>query len=278
MDLISSKNRKIAVVSFAITACYLIINAGLSGGLVQTISYLGLIIVSVLITEFLYKRKTFTVSLFEIKNPKTELQIVLLGIGISYAAFVTRFLLISDWNSLPILYKLPFLVLILLFVYPVFFLIYFKFVKKYSFQNLGFSFNQTWIGVPVVVLFAFIGLTFFPEKQQFTSIIEESGFASLIYLGLFTAAIPEEFTRFLFQTRLIAKGISISIAWLIVALVWTFGHFPNFYSQSDALSAFHNCMAILPLGFLWGYLVHRTGSILPTILIHSLNLWGMHHI
>jgi membrane protease YdiL (CAAX protease family) len=32
---------------------------------------------------------------------------------------------------------------------------------------------------------------------------------------------------------------------------------------------------MMPIGFLWGYLTHRTKSLLPAVLVHGLNFWGL---
>jgi membrane protease YdiL (CAAX protease family) len=34
----------------------------------------------------------------------------------------------------------------------------------------------------------------------------------------------------------------------------------------------------MPLGFLWGYITHRTKSLFPSIVIHALNLWGLQNL
>jgi len=31
------------------------------------------------------------------------------------------------------------------------------------------------------------------------------------------------------------------------------------------------------MGLLWGYMTHRTKSLLPAVLVHGFNLWGLHN-
>jgi membrane protease YdiL (CAAX protease family) len=35
---------------------------------------------------------------------------------------------------------------------------------------------------------------------------------------------------------------------------------------------------IVPLGLLWGYLMHRTRSLLPSTLLHATNIWGLQNL
>ena len=35
---------------------------------------------------------------------------------------------------------------------------------------------------------------------------------------------------------------------------------------------------IVPLGLLWGYLTHRTGSLVPAVLLHLTNFWGLQNL
>ena len=35
---------------------------------------------------------------------------------------------------------------------------------------------------------------------------------------------------------------------------------------------------IVPLGLLWGYLTHRTGSFLPSVVLHATNIWGLQNL
>jgi Type II CAAX prenyl endopeptidase Rce1-like len=51
---------------------------------------------------------------------------------------------------------------------------------------------------------------------------------------------------------------------------------PVDYSQSHStVEAMLGVINIVPLGLLWGYLTHRTGSFLPSMLLHGLNFWGL---
>jgi membrane protease YdiL (CAAX protease family) len=64
--------------------------------------------------------------------------------------------------------------------------------------------------------------------------------------------------------------------WLTASIAWAALHGPVDYSQSHSLfEAMLGVINIVPLGLLWGYLMQRTGSCLPSMLLHGLNFWGL---
>ncbi|MFZ1457710.1 MAG: CPBP family intramembrane glutamic endopeptidase, partial [Saprospiraceae bacterium] len=88
-------------------------------------------------------------------------------------------------------------------------------------------------------------------------------------------ALFEEFSRFVIQSRFekIIKTSGISI--LFATTIWAFMHFPvTVYKGANISNTIVYCIQIIPLGFVWGYLTQRTKSILPSTLIHGLNLGG----
>jgi membrane protease YdiL (CAAX protease family) len=104
---------------------------------------------------------------------------------------------------------------------------------------------------------------------------EEGGFFGLIFRGIIGAALVEEFYRFVIQTRFENSYRTIGINILFASTIWAFMHFPVTYFKSrEILNTLIYCIQIIPLGFIWGYLTQRTKSILPSIMVHGLNLWG----
>ena len=104
---------------------------------------------------------------------------------------------------------------------------------------------------------------------------EIGGFVGLIFTGIINAALFEEFSRFVIQSRFekIFKTSGINI--LFATTIWAFMHFPMAYYQGGEISStLKYCLQIIPIGFIWGYLTQRTKSILPSVIAHGLNLWG----
>jgi membrane protease YdiL (CAAX protease family) len=79
-------------------------------------------------------------------------------------------------------------------------------------------------------------------------------------------AMPSRFVR-VFKLN----GFNI----LFATTIWSFMHFPkNYFEGGQATDIVIYCIQIIPIGFIWGYLTHKTKSIVPATLAHGLNLWG----
>jgi membrane protease YdiL (CAAX protease family) len=105
----------------------------------------------------------------------------------------------------------------------------------------------------------------------------------LVYLAAVAISVveclPEEFFRFAWQTRIGAWMKNPAAGWLIASMAWAVLHGPVDYSQSHStVEAMLSVIDIVPLGLLWGYLSHRTGSFLPSVLLHGLNFWGLQNL
>lgn len=97
----------------------------------------------------------------------------------------------------------------------------------------------------------------------------------MITQGLIGAALFEEFSRFVIQSRFgrVFKTNGINI--LFSTTIWAFMHFPVTYFNGNELSGtLGYCIQIFPIGFVWGYLTESTKSIIPATIAHGLNLWG----
>tara|TARA_R110002049_G_scaffold63062_1_gene167838 strand:- start:433 stop:954 length:522 start_codon:yes stop_codon:yes gene_type:complete len=168
----------------------------------------------------------------------------------------------------------------ILFVFPVFFLIYFLAIKKYTLKELGIlRFNFWYVSLPLIVLIGGVAYLIFPDGLQFQDVLKTNGYLAFITLGFLTASIPEEITRVLLQTRLYGLLKNKSFAWFSASFVWALFHIPVFmFNGSNYYDACISALGILPLGLLWGYLNERYRSILPSVIIHGTNLWGLQNI
>jgi membrane protease YdiL (CAAX protease family) len=67
--------------------------------------------------------------------------------------------------------------------------------------------------------------------------------------------------------------------WLIATTIWAFMHAPKWYWESkDLVEVILASIVRIPLGLMWGYLTHRTKSILPSVLVHGTNYWGLQNL
>ena len=177
------------------------------------------------------------------------------------------------------------MILRLVFIFPVFLLVYFLAIRKYKAQEIGiWGFNYWFVSLPLIVLIGGVAYLTFPADMQFQDQMGDGGvirlMKGLVLLGFLTAAIPEEIIRTLFQSRLSAVMKNKSMAWFLVSLIWALQHIPffAFNANGDYYSATIGALGILPLGLLWGYLNERYNTIIPSVLIHGTNLWGLQNI
>lgn len=214
-----------------------------------------------------------------IKSPKNELLIIICSQVLIAALLVFWFNMAKQQvDSLALKYSL--LILRLMFGFPIFLFLYFVVIKKYRLKELGITNVQSWyICAPLILLIGLMTFLMFPEGMQFQQVVAQSGILSLFLLGFLTAAIPEEVTRVLLQSRLSRVSNSQTLGWFLASSIWAVLHLPIFLAGSDAhWPAIANAVAILPIGLFWGYLNQRYKSIIPSVIIHGTNLWGLHNI
>ncbi len=244
----------------------------------KTASFLATMSTCFLLTEFMCFTGGLKFKALSVKQPKVELMIVVLVQVLVIGLLVFWFLIVGQEVGTGV--KIVIGILRLLLAYPIFYLIYFLAIKRYKLKALGFTrFSHWYMALPVIVLIGGVSYLFFPEGLQFEGMLEESGYLSFVTLGFLTAAIPEEITRTLLHTRLNAVFQHQGVAWFFTSLFWALTHIPSFMANSgDAYGAFIGALGILPIGLLWGYLNHRFKSIIPSVLIHGTNLWGLQNI
>ncbi len=104
------------------------------------------------------------------------------------------------------------------------------------------------------------------------------GIAGLLFTGLVSAALPEEFLRMLLQTRLGKAFKNVGMGFVVTSFIWCTMHLPV-ESQGEKTFDWElhatRLFTLMPIGYLWGYITHRTRSLLPSVLVHGFNLWGL---
>lgn len=212
---------------------------------------------------------------FLVKQPlkETIYAVTCTLLGILFLMF--RFVML-DWNNTPGPVKLAILPLIF-FTFPVI-LFVILLLYKYKLKDMGFRFsNVIFVAVLVILVTAVTAYIVAPAGFTFRIVYRQAGgLTGLLIEGFITAALPEEFTRLILQTRLGALFNSKSIGWFFASFIWACMHIPAFYAQHNNLPrAVMGALQIIPLGLLWGYMTFRTKNIFPAILTHGINMWGL---
>ena len=161
------------------------------------------------------------------------------------------------------------------FIFPTLFL----FSRRYGLADLGVRFRGIAAALPVLAIFAGITLAFSRHSITWSGALAEAGSPLALVPTAISACVPEEFFRFAWQTRIGAWMKKLAAGWLIASIAWAMLHAPVDYSQSHSvLDAMLSVGDIVPLGLPWGYLTHRTGSFLRSMLLHGLNFWGLQNL
>jgi membrane protease YdiL (CAAX protease family) len=145
--------------------------------------------------------------------------------------------------------------------------IFFLAVMRYRLKDLGFRLYALYL--PVLIWLSFAALASVSHTWVTPKTIwDEFGSVTSLVAAALLAAFSEEFLRMTWQTRLGALLKNPAAAWFITAWIWSLLHFPNYGSL-------HSCLAIVPEGLMWGYVIFRTRSLLPTMILHMGNfMWA----
>lgn len=249
-----------------------------SGKLIHGIGYFLFFYVAILLIYF-FTNKYPPNTEIEIKRPKTELKIFLLFavLGVIFISLNLYFQTKTD--QIGFLFRLPVLLGTLFFTFPLGITIYLIF-KKYKLLNLGLKtkpLSYIFLGFLVwglTGLFAFIfnksGIIWVEGYKEL------GGISGIVLQGLIGAGLVEEFSRFAIQSRFEKVFKSFGFNILFATTIWAFMHFPvNYFRESmQVYDIVIYCVQIIPIGFVWGYLTHQTKSIVPSTIVHGLNLWG----
>lgn len=244
----------------------------------KTIGYLLTLLSCFLVSEIIFFSGNLSPDDPPVRKPRQEFMVIVVCNSILLLLLIYVFM-VSSPQALSGIAKTLAMVLRLLLAYPVFFLIYFLGIKRYSLKSIGISHQHWYLALPLIILIGGVSYLSFPEGVQFEEQYRNYGVLAFFTLGFLTAAIPEEISRHLFQTRLSRIARSKSLGWAVASSFWALTHIPAFSGpSSDYYGATISAIGILPMGLLWGYLNQRYRSILPSILIHGTNLWGLQNL
>lgn len=212
---------------------------------------------------------------FIVRDPKKETFYFLICLLLGQVFFFFRFSGVVVWESLNGILKLAIFPLII-FVFPIA-LAAIMLKLKYKLPELGIKWRGLILVVPVIIISAAINRLVSPESLTWDALMKEEGsIAGMFFSGIIVAGLSEEFFRMIGQTRIGAFLKNKALGWYIASFIWAFMHLPKWYSDDHDLNeAIMGSLRIIPIGLMWGYLTHRTKSILPSVIVHGTNFWGL---
>ena len=277
MKLIGETRRHPAVTLIvAALGIAILVNAAIQGDLGRALLYFGAIGASLVAIEAVLAR-------WPVRAPAPAVRAAGLELGVLTASFAlglfwlyARF--VRDYRPGPGPGRLIWLLLLVACVFnalPALFLL----VRRYRLRDLGLAVSRVPVGAPVIAIFGLASLAA-PSSITWKAIVEDSGgSATGVLLTALLAAVPEEFFRFAWQTRAGAVLANRATGWLVASALWATLHGPKDWNDSHAVgSTVMGIINIVPVGLLWGYLTHRTRSIVPSILLHATNVWGLQNL
>jgi membrane protease YdiL (CAAX protease family) len=263
----------VIAIALALLAIFILAAAIANGRTLQAIAYLAAIALSVAAIDVILLKRPIPAKPTPVRHPQAELLIAFILFVVAFAWLWSHF--VSNYTipapllrlaAVSTIFNIPLAIALLML--------------RYSPAALGVRFRG-FAPVPVVILcFGVLAAVFSPSSITIKEAAQEAGsiWGGLL-MGFGEAALPEEFFRFVWQTRAGACLNNRAAGWLIASILWASLHLPKEYGDSHSLAAsLTYVVSIIPLGLLWGYLTMRTRSILPSILLHGANLWGLQNV
>ncbi len=233
---------------------------------------------SVLAIDIIFSVRPLTYRPIPVRRPAIELIVATIFFATGLIWLLLRFA--GSWDKIVGLQRLFWVIIGLGSVFNITLAI-FLLAVRYSPSGLGIRFRG-FLPVPFAILiFAALTIMFSRSSITWREIYQEyqGSLWLIIQTGVFSAALPEEFFRGIWQTRLGVVLNNRAIAWFIASLLWAVLHMPKVFGETHSLIAsMDEILNIMPIGLLWGYLTIRTQSILPSVLLHSTNIWGLQNL
>jgi membrane protease YdiL (CAAX protease family) len=214
---------------------------------------------------------------FPIKHAVMKEVSVILGCTFLGMVFLSIRFIGNQWETMLPVYRLICSSL-LLFTFPILLALIYLIYYRYRPKELGINLHYWYLPLLIHLIFGGITLAVVPRNSHWHSFIGQYGILGALFTGLITAALPEEFTRMLLQTRLGSAFCNKGLGFVIATFIWACMHIPiNLHQdpRTSFVSVLSGSLAVMPIGFLWGYLTHRTKSLLPAVFVHGPNFWGL---
>lgn len=248
-----------------------------AGDLGRAVAYLAVVAVSVILVDLVVWRSRNPGEPVAVRHAGLELGVLVVSFAGGAAWLYARF--VARYQPAPGLLRLVWLALLVGCVFnalPALFLL----ARKYGLAELGVRTSGLAAFPLVLAIFAGSSLVLFPGAVTWKGIVAETGGSWSAILGTaLLAAVPEEFFRFAWQTRVGAWLKRPAAGWLVASIAWALLHGPKDWDESHSVGdTVMGMIDIVPLGLLWGYLTRRSQSMLPSILLHLTNIWGLQNL
>jgi membrane protease YdiL (CAAX protease family) len=258
----------------ALTAGVVLIQAVWWGKLVQRSAYLGAVAFGAVVIDLFYARHRPPA--LPVRRPRLELGIAAVCLVLAFSWLCGHFSAMP--SHLPRLAAVVYRATGGLLVLNVPIILIDLLALRYCIRDLGFRFAVRGLWAVPLIFVCFFGLAHLSEATStINGIIREQGSLwRAVPVAIFVAAMPEEFFRMTWQTRFGAVTGNNAAAWFLTAVLWSFMHAPIFHNGEPAWTpALVNCLNLVPLGLLWGYALHRTRSLVPSMILHIFNVSGL---
>lgn len=184
----------------------------------------------------------------------------------------------TQWNTMQGFPKYA-LISLIVFTLPIVLAIIYLFIYRYRPSELGINLRFWYLPLLIHLIWGGIAVTTATNTVIWHSYFRQYGISSVLISLVLNAALSEEFTRMLLQTRLGSLFHNKGMGFVTATFLWACIHIPKSYPHTKdgtvPLLFFIKLATIIPHGLLWGYMTHRTKSLLPAVLVHGFNLWGL---
>lgn len=184
----------------------------------------------------------------------------------------------AQWNVIQGFPKYA-LISLIVFTLPIVLAFIYLFFYRYKPSELGINLRFWYLPLLLHLLWGGIAIMTARDTVLWHSYIQQNGIVGTLITLVVNAALAEEFTRMLLQTRLGDLFHNKGMGFVTATLLWACMHIPTSYPHTKdgtvPLLFFIKLATLIPHGLLWGYMTHRTKSLLPAVLVHGFNLWGL---
>jgi membrane protease YdiL (CAAX protease family) len=255
----------------------ILINGYVQRDLGRAALYLVVLAASTGLVDFVFGRWPASERPVAVHGPGRETAVLVVSFAAGLFWLGARF--VRGYRPAPGPLRLLWLVLLIGCVFnalPALFLL----ARRYRLADLGLRFTGLQAAPLVIAAFALSATLLSPTTTTWKAIIQESGGSTWAVIETaLLAAVPEEFFRFVWQTRIGAWLKQPATAWLVASVAWSLLHGPKDWDEThDRGATVMGMINIVPLGLFWGYLTHRTRSILPSVVLHATNVWGLQNL
>ena len=255
----------------------ILVNASIQGDLGRAVLYLVVLAASAGAVDFILDRWPGSDRPVSVHGARFETAVLTVSLAAGLVWLSARF--VRDYRPAPGPLRLLWLALLVGCVFnalPALFLL----ARRYRLSDLGLRFTGLQAVPIVVAAFAVSATVLAPTSMTWKAILDESGGSTWAVIGTASlASVPEEFFRFAWQTRVGTWLRQPATGWLVASVAWSLLHGPKDWNETHSLAGtVMGMINIVPLGLLWGDLTHRTRSILPSVVLHATNVWGLQNL